>query len=200
MAVAPAPRVAAVTRIIAGTAGGRRLAVPAGSGTRPTSDRVRESMFSRLESLGAVAGARVLDLYAGSGALGLEAVSRGATSAVLVESDRRAVTVCRDNARTLGLRDVVVVADRVERFLPAAAARGDAFDLVLLDPPYAVAELLLAATLEEVGRVVAPDAVVVVERSARDGEPPWPEGLESIGGRVTGETVVWLATGGAAGS
>jgi 16S rRNA (guanine966-N2)-methyltransferase len=155
---------------------------------------VRESLFSRLESLGAVAGARVLDLFAGSGALGLEAVSRGAASAVLVESDRRAVTACRANGRALGFHEVTVVADRVERFLPAAVGRGDVFDLVLLDPPYAVPERALAQVLTGVAGILARDGVVVVERSARDDEPPWPDGLEPIGDRVTGETAVWLAT------
>lgn len=182
-----------MTRIIAGTAGGRRLSVPPGTGTRPTSDRVRESLFSRLESLGAVEGARILDLYAGSGALGLEAVSRGATAAVLVEADRRAAAVCRDNARALGMREVVVVADRVDRFLPAARARGDVFDLVLLDPPYATPEPVLTLVLAAVTGVLSQDGVVVVERSTRDGEPRWSDGLEPIGERVTGETTVWLA-------
>lgn len=182
-----------MTRIIAGSAGGRRLAVPPGSGTRPTSDRVRESLFSRLESWGAVTGARALDLYAGSGALGLEAVSRGAASVVLVEADRRAAGVCRENARTLGLPDVTVVADRVERFLAAAGGRGDEFDLVLMDPPYAMPGSRLRDALSAVAEVLADDGLVVVERSVRDGEPPWPDGLVPVGDRVTGETAVWLA-------
>ncbi|MGF1647850.1 MAG: 16S rRNA (guanine(966)-N(2))-methyltransferase RsmD [Kineosporiaceae bacterium] len=181
-----------MTRIIAGVAGGRRLAVPRGTGTRPTSDRVRESMFSRLESLGAVDGARVLDLYAGSGALGLEAVSRGAVSAVLVEADRRAADLARRNARDLGLDGVRVVTDRVERYL-STARRDDEFDLVLCDPPYALAGDTLAAVLAELAPVVAAGGVVAVERSARAGEPRWPATLSSIGGRRTGETSVWLA-------
>ena len=182
-----------MTRIIAGSAGGRRLAVPPGSGTRPTSDRVRESLFSRLESLGAVVGARVLDLYAGSGALGLEAVSRGAVSAVLVEADRRAAAVCRENARTLGMREVTVVADRVERYLPAAASRSERFELVLLDPPYALPDSRLGEVLTGVAHLLVDEGLIVVERAARDGEPPWPDGLMPIGDRVTGETAVWLA-------
>ncbi|HQW72588.1 MAG TPA: RsmD family RNA methyltransferase, partial [Ornithinibacter sp.] len=91
-----------MTRIIAGTLGGRTLRTPPGSGTRPTSDRVREALFSALDARGAVAGARVLDLYAGSGALGLEAASRGAESVLLVESDRRAADVIAGNVRELG--------------------------------------------------------------------------------------------------
>jgi 16S rRNA (guanine966-N2)-methyltransferase len=183
-----------LTRIISGSAGGRRLAVPPGTGTRPTSDRVRESLFSRLESLGAVAGARVLDLYAGSGALGLEAVSRGAVSAVLVEADRRAADVARRNARDLGLGGVRVVTDRAERYLAAAAGRGAAVDLVLCDPPYALAGDALTEVLAGIARVLAPGGVVAVERSARAGEPGWPPGLSVTDGRVTGETAVWLAT------
>lgn len=182
-----------MTRIIAGAAGGRRLAVPPGSGTRPTSDRVRESLFSRLESLGAVDGARVLDLYAGSGALGLEAVSRGAASAVLVEADRRAAEVARRNARDLGLAGVRVVTDRAERYL-AAIAGAETVDLVLCDPPYALAGDALAAVLAGVARVLAPSGLVAVERPARVGEPAWPPGLSAVGGRVTGDTAVWLAT------
>jgi 16S rRNA (guanine966-N2)-methyltransferase len=183
-----------MTRIIAGLAGGRRLAVPPGSGTRPTSDRVRESLFSRLESLGAVDGARVLDLYAGSGALGLEAVSRGAASAVLVEADRRAADVARRNSRDLGLDGVRVVIDRVERYLATAAARGESVDLVLCDPPYVLSADALAAVLVDVARMLAPGGVVAVERAARTGEPGWPSGLSAIDGRATGETAVWLAT------
>lgn len=106
-----------MSRIVAGQAGGRLLRVPA-KGTRPTSERVREAVFSRLEHTGAVAGARVLDLYAGSGALGLEAMSRGADGAVLVESGKDAARICRANAAALGLAArVEVVAARVETFL-----------------------------------------------------------------------------------
>ncbi len=114
-----------MTRIISGVAGGRRLRTPAGSGTRPTSDRVREALFSRLEHLDALAGARVLDLYAGSGALGLEAASRGATSVLLVESDRAAAAVARRNAFAVAQPGVVVRTDFVERTLLGGPARGD---------------------------------------------------------------------------
>ena len=180
-----------MTRIVAGTAGGRTLVVPS-SGTRPTSERVREALFSRLEHLDAVDGARVLDLFAGSGALGLEAVSRGAARAVLVDSARVAVDACRRNASALGLAGRVdVVADRVERYL--ARADADGFDLVLLDPPYDLPDAVLAAAVEGAARCVAPGAVVVVERSSRSTAPVWPAPLEAIDDRRYGETQVWFA-------
>jgi len=186
-----------VTRIVAGSAGGRTLAVPS-SGTRPTSERVREALFSRLEHLDAVDGARVLDLYAGSGALGLEAVSRGAVRAVLVDTARGAVDVCRRNARTLGLADRVdVVADRVDRYLARVAATdgpaAEAFDLVLLDPPYDLGDDALAAAVAGVARCTAPGGVVVVERSSRAAAPTWPAPLVAIDDRRYGETQVWFA-------
>lgn len=185
-----------MTRIVAGTAGGRTLRVPR-AGTRPTSERVREALFSRLEHLDAVDDARVLDLYAGSGALGLEAASRGAREVVLVEAAREAAEVCRANARTLGLADRVrVAAERAERWL----AHGEqGFDLVLADPPYDVTEQDLAAVLAAVAGAVAPHGLVVVERSSRSPEPAWPaggpggQGLVRTDDRRYGETRVWFA-------
>ncbi|GAB7190557.1 16S rRNA (guanine(966)-N(2))-methyltransferase RsmD [Kineococcus sp. NUM-3379] len=180
-----------MTRIVAGAAGGRSLRVPPGSHTRPTSDRVREALFSRLEAIGVVDGARVLDLYAGSGALGLEAVSRGAASAVLVESARPAAAVARANTDALGLPGVRVVADRVERWLPSAPE--EHFDLVLVDPPYAVTEDELAGVLAALAPALAPEALVVVERSSRSPEPSWPAGWEREEVRRYGETALWFA-------
>jgi 16S rRNA (guanine966-N2)-methyltransferase len=180
-----------MTRIVAGSAGGRTLQVPP-KGTRPTSDRVREALFSRLEHLGALPHARVLDLYAGSGALGLEAASRGAASVTLVESARVAADVCRRNAATLGLADTVTVAvERVERFVarPVVAP----WDLVLVDPPYDVPEDELAAMLGDLAGALAADAVLVVERSTRSPEPTWPTGVERLDDRTYGETRVWFA-------
>jgi len=180
-----------VTRIVAGTSGGRTLQVPP-KGTRPTSDRVREALFSRLEHLGAVSGARVLDLYAGSGALGLEAGSRGAAHVTLVESARVAVDVCRRNVATLGVGSrVVVVPERVERFVarPVVAP----WDLVLVDPPYDVPDDDLALVLGGLQGGLAADALVVVERSTRSPEPTWPAGLERLDDRTYGETRVWFA-------
>jgi 16S rRNA (guanine966-N2)-methyltransferase len=178
--------------VVAGSAGGRTLRVPP-AGTRPTSDRVREALFSRLEHLGVVQDARVLDLYAGSGALGIEAASRGAAAVTLVESARAAVDVCRRNVATLGLTGVDVVAQRAERFVAQPVAAG--WDLVLVDPPYDLDEDDLAAVLDGVARSLAPDAVVVVERSTRTPEPRWPAGLERTDRRAYGETVVWFAGG-----
>lgn len=184
-----------MTRIVAGSAGGRTLQVPA-RGTRPTSERVREALFSRLEHLDIVADARVLDLYAGSGALGLEAASRGAASVTLVEASKPAADVCRRNAATLGLdARVTVVTDRVERFVerpPAAPWR-----LALLDPPYDVGEAALGAVLTALVRALDEQAVVVVERSTRSPEPSWPAGLARFDERRYGETTLWLAEPGA---
>lgn len=186
-----------MTRIVAGTAGGRTLRVPS-RGTRPTSDRVREALFSRLEHAGAVRDARVLDLYAGSGALGLEAASRGAADVVLVEAARAAADVCRQNAAALGLRGVRVVAERVRPYLDRPGA-GPA-DLVLVDPPYELDEPELGAVLAALVPHLAPDAVVVVERSSRTPEPAWPAGepgrsagLRRTDERRYGETVLWFA-------
>ncbi|WP_369068499.1 16S rRNA (guanine(966)-N(2))-methyltransferase RsmD [Kineococcus terrestris] len=182
-----------MTRIVAGAAGGRRLKVPPGQTTRPTSDRVREALFSALEAAGAVRGARVLDLYAGSGALGLEAASRGAQRVVLVEADRRAAQVARANAAALALPGVRVVADRVERHLGAAAAAGERYDLALLDPPYPLGEDELAAVLAALAPLLAPGSTVVVERSSRSPRPRWPAALEPGRERRYGETAVWTA-------
>lgn len=179
-----------MTRIIAGSAGGRSLKVPSGSGTRPTSDRVREALFSSLDARGAVDGAAVLDLYAGSGALGLEAASRGASRVVLVESDRRASALISANARALGLR-ADVAARTVESFLAGPAT---AFDLVLIDPPYPLSEEDLASVLGAVADGwLSEDALVVVERSSRSPEPTWPPQWEQTGRKSYGETVLWFA-------
>ncbi|MEJ5945384.1 16S rRNA (guanine(966)-N(2))-methyltransferase RsmD [Pseudokineococcus basanitobsidens] len=186
-----------MTRLVAGTAGGRTLLVPRGSATRPTSERVREALFSRLEHAGLLERTRVLDLYAGSGALGLEAASRGAAAVVLVESGREAARACRRNAVGTGLPGVEVREAPVERVLavpPTPPLAGGA-DLVLLDPPYDLAEPELAGVL---GALVArgwlaPAAVVVVERSSRAPEPGWPDGLARSASKRYGETVVWFA-------
>jgi 16S rRNA (guanine966-N2)-methyltransferase len=182
-----------VTRIISGRAGGQRLQTPAGSGTRPTSDRVREALFSRLDHLDVLAGAAVLDLYAGSGALGLEAASRGASSVLLVESDRAAAAVARKNAALTGIPGVSVRAATVERTL--AVPPPAPFDLVLLDPPYDIGEDVLERVLSAlVGHHwLSEEALVVVERSARSPEPRWPAGLDAEGERRYGETRMWFA-------
>jgi 16S rRNA (guanine966-N2)-methyltransferase len=182
-----------VTRIISGKVGGLRLQTPPGSGTRPTSDRVREALFSRLEHLDVLAGAAVLDLYAGSGALGLEAASRGATSVLLVESDRAAAAVARKNAALTGIPDITVRAATVERIL--ATAPLSPVDLVFIDPPYDIGEEVLEGVLTALVHQhwLSADALVVVERSSRSPEPRWPDGLEPEGERRYGETKVWFA-------
>jgi len=181
-------------RIIAGEAGGRRLAVPPGEAVRPTSDRVKESVFSALGP-GRLVGARVLDLYAGSGALGLEALSRGAAEAVLVDRDKAAAAAIRANIDTLGFDGRAVLRQIPVASLLAGRTPGEPFDLALLDPPYETA----AADVEEVlrllveGEWVTPDATMVVERAA--GSPPlgWPAGWGSTWERCYGDTLVLFA-------
>jgi 16S rRNA (guanine966-N2)-methyltransferase len=181
-----------VTRIVAGTAGGRRLTVPP-KGTRPTSERVREALFSSLESMFDLDGARVLDLYAGSGALGFEALSRGAAEVALVESDRRAVAVLRGNAAALGLAGATVLPGAVEAVLAGPAGAG--YDVVLADPPYSVTNERLAEVLRAVveGGWLAPGGLLVLERGKRDGEPDWPAGLRRTRSRSYGDTTLWWA-------
>lgn len=183
-----------MTRIIAGAAGGVRLDVPS-AGTRPTSDRVRESLFGALESADALEGARVLDLYAGSGALGLEAASRGAASIDLVERSKPAAAIARRNAdgvrRSIGASapPVRIHAHPVGTWLRGA---GGPFDLVFLDPPYDLPDAELAENLAALAPALAPDALVVVERAARSGAPDWTgAGLEPIRDRVYGDTAIW---------
>lgn len=184
-----------MTRIIAGTAGGRRISAPEGRATRPTSDRAREALFSSVRSdLGDLDGLRVMDLYAGSGAIGLEALSRGAAHALLVEADRKAARTIRSNIEALGLPGARLVTDRVERVL-GSDNTGAPYDLVVADPPYAVTDAEVASVLAALtghGWLVE-DAVVVVERSKRAPEPSWPRGLERDRGRGYGEAVLWYA-------
>ncbi|MCL3860540.1 16S rRNA (guanine(966)-N(2))-methyltransferase RsmD [Actinotalea sp. K2] len=179
-----------MTRIVAGTAGGRALQVPP-KGTRPTSDRVREALFSYLEHSGVLDGAQVLDLYAGSGALGLEAASRGADGVVLVEAARPAAAVCRRNVESLGLAGVRVVADTVLAHLRRPVR--ERVDLVMVDPPYDLAEPDLAEVLTALVAHLAVGAVVMVERSTRSPEPIWPAALVPIRDRRYGETRLWFA-------
>lgn len=165
-------------------------------GTRPTSDRVREAIFSRLEHLGAVEDARVLDLYAGSGALGLEALSRGARTATLVDAARGAVEACRRNARALGFADVRVAQLPAERFTRDAPTVP--WDLVLIDPPYDVTEPDLALVLRQLAAdgVLADDSTVVVERSSRGPEPTLPDGWVLDERKQYGETSVYYVSPG----
>jgi len=185
-----------MTRVIAGSAGGRTLRTPPGSGTRPTSDRVREAVFSALDARDAVRGARVLDLYAGSGALGLEAASRGAARVVLVESDRRAADVIAGNARELKLAGTRVVRSTVAAHLFPDPDPDEPSDLVFVDPPYDLDDTLLAQVLDRLrAGWLAPRGLLVVERSTRSPEPGWPDGIElATKPKKYGETTIWYAT------
>jgi 16S rRNA (guanine(966)-N(2))-methyltransferase RsmD len=181
-----------VTRIVAGTLGGRRLATPPGRDTRPTSDRVREALFSTLETLTDLPGARFADLYAGSGAVGLEAASRGAAAVLLVESDARAARVIAGNIAALGLGAVCRL--RTGKVAAVIAAGTDKpYDVVFADPPYGLegGEITAVLTALVAHRWLADDAVVVVERATRDPDPIWPPGLVGDRGRRYGESTLW---------
>ena len=186
-----------MTRVIAGAAGGRRLAVPGGVSTRPTSDRAREGLFGTVVSeIGSLAGKNVLDLYAGSGAVGLEALSRGARDVLMVESDAQAVAVIRANIETVGLEGARVTRDRVERVL---ASRGgpDRYDLVFADPPYAMTTAAVTRVLTLLAHGwLADDALVVVERATRSGPVHWPPGYLPGKSRRYGEATFWYGWNG----
>lgn len=188
-----------MTRIIAGLAGSLRLDVPP-RGTRPTSDRVRESIFGALDAAGTVDGAAVLDLYAGSGALGLEAASRGARIVDLVEQAPKAAVICTANAAHVskalrgegsGSARVRVHRASVDAFLSARAATGHDYDLVLADPPYDLGETELTTMLALLVPLLNPDATVIVERGRHSPEPSWPEALRASTNKRYGDTAVW---------
>ena len=176
-----------MTRIVAGKAGGRRLKVPA-RGTRPTSERVREALFNALESIGEVRDARVLDLYAGSGALGIEALSRGAAEAVFVERDPRAVAAIRRNLDALGLADTVVRQDAL-RFV--ARAEGT-FDLVFCDPPYDSVPRIAGPLAERLPALLAEGARIVTESDKRT---PLELPLPLVSERTYGDTRIAIHGG-----
>ena len=188
-----ASTLASVTRIIAGAAGSLRLDVPK-QGTRPTSDRVREALFSALEARDLVRGANVLDLYAGSGALGLEALSRGAARVLMVEKAPAAAKVCAGNAarvaKALGspANAVRVLTEAAERF---ATQSGEQFDLVLIDPPYQLPADQLELVLGALPQLLAAQGVVVLEQRSGVGVE-WPAGLEADAVKRYGDTeLVW---------
>ncbi len=179
-------------RVVAGRLGGRRLRTVPGTRTRPTADRVREALFAVLGER--VVGARVLDLYAGTGALAIEALSRGAERAVLVEQSPVAVAVIRANLAALGL-DRVATVRRTRAATYLRTRRDGPFDLVLLDPPYRIEVGLLVGLLGGLARTaLAPGAVTVVEAAARAEAPPWPPGFEPDEPRRYGDTALHLAT------
>ncbi|SOD73429.1 16S rRNA (guanine966-N2)-methyltransferase [Jatrophihabitans sp. GAS493] len=187
-----------MTRIIAGLARGRRLSVAA-SGTRPTSDRAREGLFNSLQTMMDLDGVRILDLYAGSGAIGLEALSRGAAQATMVERTRAAAQVLRANVAAVGLPGAEVVEQPVELYLSSSISPGpeqqprSGFDLVVADPPYAMPRGDLDPVLAALCRPgwLSPDAIVVVERSARGPALVWPPALEQIKAKRYGEAALW---------
>jgi len=183
-----------MTRIISGFAGSLTLAVP-GTGTRPTSERVREAIFSALDARGSLDGSRVADLYAGSGALGLESASRGAASVVLVENGPAAARACRANAALVlksapraGRLSIETSGQAVGPFL---AASGAVWDVVFLDPPYELGEAELADALALLAPRLSADAVVILERSSRSPEPVLPAGLELDRRKDYGDTSLW---------
>ena len=179
-----------MTRIISGDYGGRRLAVPA-HGTRPTTDRVREAMFSRLEAASALKGAHVLDLFAGSGALGLEAMSRKAASVTFVESSTTAARVIQANVQDLGVGTRARVVK--ERALNYLRRTNDTFSLALIDPPYDIARGDLSAVLAALADRLHPEANVVVEFSRRSLMPEWPNAIAPLVSKDYGDTVLHYA-------
>ena len=186
-----------MTRIISGMHGGRRLLAPPGGQTRPTADRVREAFFSALDTMTDLSGARFADLYAGSGAVGLEALSRGAAHTLLVESEARAAKTIRDNIRTLGLGGAArLVTGKVASVL-AQPPDGGPYDVVFADPPYAVTDDEVIEIQQDLltNGWLAPDAVVVFERSTRTavrGTPlSWVDGITADRSRRYGETTLW---------
>jgi 16S rRNA (guanine966-N2)-methyltransferase len=191
-----------VTRIIAGAAGGRRLAVPPGTTTRPTSDRAREALFSTLEALlGTLAGRRLLDLYAGSGAVGLEALSRGARHVLLVEHERAAKAVLTANVAAVALPGAATSGLPVER-LTSDANPGDPYDVAFLDPPYAHDAAAVGAVLTALldNGWLRPGGVAVVERATRDGQWSWPAGITGDRSRRYGEATLWYGRAAGTGS
>ena len=194
-----------MTRIIGGLAGSLHLTAPAKS-TRPTADRIRESIFNRLENWEVIEGARVLDLFAGTGALGLEALSRGAASLVLVDSNKAAAQVCRSNLDLVGKAllkqnaefDGNVIAQDAKAYAHqvgerAAGFESAEFDLVFIDPPYDVTNQELEAILGYLKPALHEEFTVLVERSSRTDEPVWPAGYKLESRKDYGDTsVFWL--------
>ncbi|MFA9431315.1 16S rRNA (guanine(966)-N(2))-methyltransferase RsmD [Egicoccus sp. AB-alg2] len=177
-------------RVVAGAARGRRLVAPKGHDVRPTTDRVKEALFSSLQPL--LPGAHVLDVFAGAGGLGIEALSRGAASVTFVERARPALDALRRNLDTVGLPGAEVVATDVGRALRGALP-GAPFDVVLADPPYRFDAEELQAVLAGLLDHLVDGATVVVERAARDAPPPWPVELLPQPPRRYGDTALHRA-------
>lgn len=184
-----------MSRIISGAAGGVRLASVPGDNTRPTTDRVKESLFSKLESYDIIRDARVLDAFGGSGALGCEALSRGAASVTLLDTYPKAVAVIRKNVaaveKAMGRTGSSSTRVQQSQALTYVKSASGPWDLVFVDPPYAMPNEQVSELLEALTPKLAEGAVVVVERSSRDAEPVWGEGLYCFSTRQHGETVLY---------
>ena len=180
-----------MARIIAGTHKGRRIAAVPGTGTRPTSDRVKESLFSRLEGYDALEDAVVVDLFAGSGALGFEALSRGARSLEAVDVAEAAYRTLHRNAELFAQNGLSVHKSQALRYLNSR--RGEPIELLFLDPPYTLSEAELEKVLHAASPQLHPGATVVVERDARAPEPAWPPTLRRFHEKSYGSTRIWLA-------
>lgn len=170
-----------MSRIISGEARGRTIKIPP-EGTRPTSDRAREGLFSSLQVRFGFAGQRVLDLFAGSGALGLEAASRGADEVVLVESNPHAVEIIRHNMKVVGHPHVSVEQAKVSDYVPRAPHQH--FSMVLADPPYDLPDEDIVEMLNALVPVLTDDAAVVVERHRESAETDWPSGFTPTGQKL----------------
>lgn len=176
-------------RIIAGRFKGLRIPSPRNKGVRPTTDRVREAMFSALGD--EVVGARTLDMFAGTGAFGFEALSRGAAFAVLVEHDRQIAQLLSSTARALGAEDqVLVLTMAVSKAIPHLNGRGDTFGIVFLDPPYGTDSLGSIMINRAFPELFEPEGVLIIERSFRDAEPEAPEMFRKKSTKRYGDTVV----------
>lgn len=178
-------------RVIAGSARGRRLFVPKGDAVRPTKDRVKAAIFSALDSRGLLHGASVLDLYAGSGSLGIEAVSRGAASATFVESAPPAIDAVRHNVELCGFGPAsTIVARNATTFVAAARST---FDVAFVDPPYETADDVLAPLIETLAATIVPGGLIVLERPVRS-NPPVPSEWRESWHRRFGDTLVVFLT------
>ncbi|MFL6075429.1 MAG: 16S rRNA (guanine(966)-N(2))-methyltransferase RsmD [Mycobacteriales bacterium] len=182
-------------RIIGGAASGRRIAVPKALTTRPTADRAKEGLFGTLADLVDLEGARVADFYAGSGAVGLEMVSRGAAHCLLVEASHRVAAGIRKNAADLGFVQAEVVVTHAERLAAGPPPDGEGYDAIFLDPPYALPDLELDRVLADLTAHgwLTGGAVLAVERASRGRGPAWPAGVTALKHRRYGEATLWYA-------
>lgn len=183
-----------MTRIVAGSAGGRRINVPKSFRGRPTAERAREALFASLTTMvGSLAGLAVLDGYAGTGAVGIEALSRGASCALFVESDRVAARAIEANLKTLGLAGGTVLGRPMEQVAAVQPQRQQLYDVVFLDPPYSTPAADVRAVVAALATHdwLATDAVVVVERPSREQPFPWPVQVVADRSRRYGEATLW---------